>query len=112
MVKNKHGRTGLAHYCQISGLGSITAGHVNNDYCQVTLSDFFFLPLGDDGKKENRAQFPVFFTTTVTPTYLSFTVLAMDFHKVIDNLHAQIFRREVFYIQHDRKLVPVRPHLK
>lgn len=36
----------------------------------------------------------------------------MDFHKVINNLHAQIFRREVFYIQHDCKLVPVRPHLK
>lgn len=51
-------------------------------------------------------------TITITSTYLPFTVLSMDFHKVINNLHTQVFRREVFYIQHDCELVPIRPHLK
>lgn len=52
------------------------------------------------------------FTGDVPMVILSFIVFAMDFHKVIDDLHAQILRGEMFYIQKDCKFVPVRSHLR
>lgn len=43
--------------------------------------------------------------------YLSFSMLALDLHVVISDLHAELIRREVLDVQVDSVLVSIRPHL-
>lgn len=44
--------------------------------------------------------------------HLSFSVLALDLHIVIDHLHAELVGGEVLDIQVNRELVSVGPHLR
>ena len=44
-------------------------------------------------------------------THLSFSVLALDLHVVVGDLHVELIWGEVLDVQVDAELVSVRPHL-
>lgn len=44
--------------------------------------------------------------------YLSFSMLALDLHIVVSDLHTELIGREVLDVQVDCELIPVRSHLR